>query len=214
MNKSHFLAVTAFMVLLLGVLAVPTHALQMGGNPEITANSPIYAELNSKLDTRKARVGETVTAKTIAQALMSDGKSAPKGSVLTGKVSEVQSKSAGSGTASIMVTFDQIRPGKHAAPVSIHGIIVGIAPKPYLENSSASGADLPLASTRSQLNTPAVMGQNVENSGGSQESAALGSRVRHVTLASSTDKDAGTLSSHRDFKLNRGTRIAIEREGK
>jgi|GEM_PF-3665078 len=211
MSKSRFLAATASLVLSLSVIAGPTLA-QSGGNPEITANSPIYAELNTKLDTKKAKVGETVTAKTIAQALMSDGKSAPQGSVLTGKVSAVQSESAGNGTASITIVFDQIRPGKHASPVAMHGVVVGIAPKPYLENSGASGADLPLASTRSQLNTPAVMGQNVDNSGGSGESVALGSSMRHVSLSSPTGNDAGMLSSHKDFKLNRGTRLAIERE--
>jgi hypothetical protein len=187
--------------------AAPVLALQAGSTAYPTASSAVSAEITSKLDTKSATVGEVVTAKTLAETTLSNGTTVPRGAILNGKVTAVQSKSSGSGTASVTLSFDQVLAGKSASPVSIHGTIVGAAPKPYLSDNSPNAANLPTGSTKSQIRTVGETGMGIDNSGGGGETVATGSSMKNVTLAT------GTLtSSQGDFKLDHGTRIAVALE--
>ncbi len=208
MSKFRVLAVVASTVIGIGVLATPAIALPMDGAAYATASRPLYAEIQGKLDTKNASVGETVKAKVLAETVLGDNTAVPRGSILSGKVTEVQSKSRGSGTASLTIMFDQVQPGKKGSPIPIHGVLVGIAPKPYLSGNGPSASSLPLASTRSQTNLAGETGSNIDNTGAGEDSVDEGSSVRGVTLASG--KDAGALTSSRgDFKIDRGMRIAV-----
>ncbi len=210
MDKIRLFALMSLAMAGVGGLTTPTLALQMNGATYATANQPVSAVLTSKLDTKSASAGEKVTAKTLAESVLANNVTVPRGAILSGKVSEVQSKSTGNGTASMTVVFDQIQPGKNAPPIAIHGILVGVAPKPYLSGGGPSASNLPLASTRSQTSLSGETGQNIDNSSGGGESVAMGSSVRGVSFATGANQTAGTLSSsHKDFKLDRGTRIAV-----
>ncbi len=130
MRKFGLLALIAPTVIAASVVAAPAFALQAGNSAYPTASSALSAEITSKLDTKNATVGEAVTAKTIAETTLGNGTTVPRGAILTGKVTAVQSKSSGGGTASVTISFDQVMPSKSASPISIHGTLLGVAPKP------------------------------------------------------------------------------------
>ena len=102
------------------------------------------------------------------------------------------------------ISFDQVLPKKKASPISIHGILVGVAPKPYISGGGPSASNLPTGSTKSQVMTAGETGQSMDNTGSPEETVATGSELKNVTL------ESGTLrSSQGDIKLDHGTRIAV-----
>lgn len=102
------------------------------------------------------------------------------------------------------ISFDQVLPNKKASPISVHGVLVGVAPKPYVSGGGASAANLPTGSTKNQAMTAGETGQGIDNTSSPEVAVATGSSLRNVTLAS------GTLTSgHGDIKLDHGTRIAV-----
>lgn len=204
MRKFGVLSLIASTVVAVSVVATPAFALQGGSSAYPTASSALSAEITSKLDTKNATVGEAVTAKTIAETALANATTIPRGAILDGKVTAVQSKSSGGGTASVTISFDQVMLSKKASAISIHGMLVGIAPKPSLSDAGPSSASLPTASTKSQMMTAGETGQSIDNSASTGETVATGSSLKNVTLAS------GTLtSSHGDIKLDHGTRVAV-----
>jgi len=201
-RKVGFLALIAPTIVAASVVVAP--ALQAGNSAFPTASGALSAEITSKLDTKNATVGEAVTAKTLAETTLANGTTIPRGAILNGKVTAVQSKSSGEGTASVTISFDQVTPSKKASPISIHGVLVGAAPKPNLSDAGASTANLPTGSTKSQVMTAGETGQSMDNSESAGETVAMGSSLKNVAL------EAGTLtSSHGDIKLDHGTRIAV-----
>ncbi len=102
------------------------------------------------------------------------------------------------------ISFDQVMPSKKASPIAIHGVVVGVAPKPYISGGGASAANLPSASTKNTMMTAGETGQSIDNTGGAGETVDTGSSMKDVSL------ESGTLrSSHSDIKLDHGTRIAV-----
>ncbi len=211
MSPHRLLAFIAPAVFGVGLFTIPTSALQMSTMTSASATAPLYADIAGKLDTKNARVGEEITAKTLAPAKLADGVILPKGAILLGKVTEVQSKSAGNGMASMKIVFDQIVPSKEIRAIPIRGILVGVAPRPYLTQDPASPSTLPISSMRSQASLIADTGdQAIFFTCGPGVAIAMGSSLRGVTLASLTDKGAGTLTSNRnDIRLDHGVRIAV-----
>ena len=204
MRKFGALALIAPTILTASVVAAPAFAFQGGSSAYPTASSALSAEITSKLDTKNATVGEAVTAKIIAETTLGNGTTIARGATLSGKVTAVQSKSSGGGTASVTISFDQITPSKKAAPISIHWALVGVAPKPSLSDAGSSAANLPTASTKSQLMTAGETGQSIDNSASAGETVATGSNMKNVTV------ESGTLrSSHGDIKLDHGARVAV-----
>ncbi|MGA7710031.1 MAG: hypothetical protein WCD77_19755 [Acidobacteriaceae bacterium] len=204
MRKFGLLALIAPTIVAVSVAGAPAFALQAGASAYPTASSSLSAEITSKLDTKNATVGEAVTAKTLSDTTLANGTDVPRGAVLNGKVTAVQSKSSGGGTASVTISFDQVLPNKKASPISVHGVLVGVAPKPYVSGGGASAANLPTGSTKNQAMTAGETGQGIDNTSSPEVAVATGSSLRNVTLAS------GTLTSgHGDIKLDHGTRIAV-----
>ncbi len=204
MRKSGLLALIASTIIAASVVAAPAFASQAGNSAYPTASTALSAEITSKLDTKKATVGEAVTAKILAETALGNGTTVPRGAILKGKVTAVQSKSSGAGNASVTIAFDRVVPKKNASPIAIHGILVGVAPKSYI-SGGASAANLPSASTKSTMVTSGETGQSIDNTGGNQETVDKGSSIKNVTL------ESGTLRSKRgDIKLDHGTRIAVD----
>src|SRR5277367_4286795 len=126
-------------------------------DPSSKVKQAVLAELTSKLDTKSAHAGQVITAKTIADMKMTDGSILPKGTKLSGKVTQVESKASGNGTASVSIVFDQLMTkGGQSKP--IQGVLVAIAPSPSLSDQIASSGSLPNASTRSVASTAVATG--------------------------------------------------------
>ena len=67
----------------------------------------VNAELTKRIDSKKAKVGETVEAKTTSAVKLPDGTELPKGTKLAGKVTEVKARSNTDKTSHIAFNLDQ-----------------------------------------------------------------------------------------------------------
>ena len=67
----------------------------------------VSAELTKKVDSKDARVGDQVFAKTTSEARLADGTKVPKGSKLLGHVTDVQAKSKENHDGHVAFCFDR-----------------------------------------------------------------------------------------------------------
>ncbi len=90
----------------------------------------VLSVLTCRLDTKKSKVGDPVTAKTLNPLKLDDGTVLPRGTILTGKVTQVQAKS--SSDATLAIIFNQLETTKGATPMPVHGLLAAVAPAPSL----------------------------------------------------------------------------------
>lgn len=195
------------------IFATATPQLSFGQqDASSNAKQAVLAELTSKLDTKSEKIGDAVNAKTIADMKMTDGSTLPKGSKLSGKVTQVESKASGNGTASVSIVFDQVAT-KGGQPKPIHGVLLAIGPRPSLSDETASSASLPNASTHSVASTAvatgAGLGANDERA--QNQSIPPGSSVKGIQLDSKLSADGSTAlrSTQKDIRLESGMRIEV-----
>ena len=172
------------------------------------AKDAVLCALTSKVDTKKSKVGDTVTAKTLNPLQLTDGTTLPSGSKLVGKVTQVQPKS--SGTATVAIVFTEVDK-KGAAPMPVKGLLAAVAPAPNMSDSSGGTNDLPMGSGGNKAQTAAMTGAGINAGGGSLPSIQPGSTVKGVTLNSSPSADGSSVlqSTDKDFKLENGTRLEV-----
>lgn len=112
-----------------GGLCVPHAIAQAAQQPAPTAQaSPeIHAVLEKMVHVKKAKVGDTVTARVTETVKLKDGTEITKGSKLVGKVTEVKAKADKEGPAKLGLLFDkaQLKDGKEV-PVTM--ALVSVAP--------------------------------------------------------------------------------------
>ena len=86
----------------------------------------VQAELTKKIDTKDAKVGDPVEARTISKATLADGTKLPKGSRLVGHVTEVQAKSREHHDAQLAFAIDNavLRDGRE---VPVHAVMRSLA---------------------------------------------------------------------------------------
>ena len=104
---------------LLAVIAAMSHAQ--------SAAPVLVAKFVVTLNTKSAKAGDAVVAMTEKPAKMADGRAIPKGSLISGKVVAVKSKSAGNGNSILAIMFDHIEVKGTRLP--IEGQIVAIGPR-------------------------------------------------------------------------------------
>ena len=80
----------------------------------------VNAELTKRIDSKKAKVGETVEAKTTSAVKLPDGTELPKGTKLAGKVTEVKARSNTDKTSHIAFNLDQaLMKDGHEVPLRV-----------------------------------------------------------------------------------------------
>jgi hypothetical protein len=184
------------------------HAEQQSlGQP--LSKQAVLSELTCKLDTRKSKVGDPVTAKTLNPLKLNDGTVLPKGTILSGKVMEAQPKSSGGATLGIL--FDQVSM-KGTDPIAVHGLLVAVAAAPTLSDAGGSTSDLPLGSGGDNKGRIASM----TGTGFSDEANLLppihaGSAIKGVALNPQPAADGSSVlqSTEKDIKLDSGTRLEV-----
>lgn len=104
-------------VVLLSSIAVSAQNaanVQTGGSASATANATaqqptvVPAVLNKSVDSKKAKVGDEVTAKVSNDVRTADGIVIPRGSKLVGKVTQANARAKGDGTSAIGLSFDRL----------------------------------------------------------------------------------------------------------
>lgn len=102
------------------------------------ANS-FSAELTHQLNSKNAKVGDEVVAKTTSTAQLAGGTKLPKGTKLIGKVTEVRPKSSGDHDGHLAFAFDRaVLHGGREIP--IHAALDSISASPAV-SAMASGSD-------------------------------------------------------------------------
>jgi len=176
---------SAALVLSLALSIVPAIRLHaQTAAPATHADSKfIQLTLISKLDSKSAKVGDPVVAKTEGKA-EANGLTIPSGSKLIGKITAATHE-----PASITFEFDSLeRKNQPATP--IQATVVAAAPEP-------PDVVKPFSSSK---------GEYVNSNPGSDDPSTLsspGSRIKNVTLT------AGTFSSNKDFKLPNGSLLGV-----
>jgi hypothetical protein len=82
----------------------------------------VTGELESKLDSKSAKVGDRVALKTTEKVQISDGTAIPKGTRLVGHVTEVQAHNSDRAIAQIGVAFDHAEL-KNGESLQVHSLI-------------------------------------------------------------------------------------------
>lgn len=168
--------------------ALAPAVMAQAAQPSQPAPVPAVAvSLETKLDTKTAKAGDVVSAK-----LLQDGKVGgtkfPSGSHLLGKITSVEPDT-------LVLLFDSVQI-KKAEPVPVHAGLAAIAP-PYDAIAPSPGMGEPTNAGSGAAPNPLAM-------------TALGSSIKGVTLTSAKTADtSGTLSSTKDFKLDKGTRMWV-----
>jgi hypothetical protein len=145
--------------------AVPeTSAIQM---------SPVRGELESKLDTKTAKAGDSVVVQTKTSVKTADGTEIPKGSKLVGHVMGVHASEAGD-NSQVVLQFDHVEL-KGGQSVPVHSQIQSIAPPVGTASAALSG---PPSSGSSNPNTSGANGSRAsaapQSTGGDTGTASAG----------------------------------------
>ncbi|MGH9589999.1 MAG: hypothetical protein ACRD25_06370, partial [Terracidiphilus sp.] len=102
---------------------------------------PVSGELQSKLDSKTAKVGEPVVLKTTEKMKTADGFVIPRGSRLIGHVTEVQARAKGNEESSMGIAFDRAEL-KNGQSFAIHSVIESVGPSAaQLEADSMANQD-------------------------------------------------------------------------
>lgn len=102
---------------------------------------PVAGELQGKLDSKTATVGEPVVLRTTQKTKTADGFVIPKGSRLIGHVTEVQAHARGHQASSMGIVFDRAEL-KNGQSFAIHSVIESVGPSAaQLEAASMASED-------------------------------------------------------------------------
>jgi len=182
-------------VMVIGILSVGTAAAQSDQDKQSSASavtqnqevngslpsgSPIDAALTKAIDSRKAKRGDPVTART-RQTIKDNGKPViPSGATLVGHVTQASSRSKGDAYSSLGIVFDKAVL-KHDQEIPLHVAVQAIAP-PQSELSASAGPDVNTAPMGGGGPSPAGPGRTAGAAGAPGGMAsAPGNTVDNVT---------------------------------
>jgi hypothetical protein len=131
----------------------------------------LEAKFEKSLDTRSAKVGDAVTAKTLRPVKLPDGTDIPKGSRLVAKVTTVQSKKDGNGNSMLTFRFDEAEV-KGGPTVPIHGQVIAIGPS--LSPKDGLGPFSVMSRSPGASNDTSYAGRGVGSTPGMDPNAGVG----------------------------------------
>ncbi|MCU1223103.1 MAG: hypothetical protein JWQ42_1196 [Edaphobacter sp.] len=104
----------------------------------------VSAELTKRIDTKNAKVGDEVNAKTTSTANLADGTNLPKGTKLVGKVTDVRAKSSADKTSHLAFALDRavLRDGRE---IPVRAVLTSVT-GPAMASASAAD-DMAMSST-------------------------------------------------------------------
>jgi hypothetical protein len=104
---------------------------------------PVKGELVSKLDSRNAKTGDSVTLRTEEAVTTADGTEIPKGSKLIGHVALVQPHTKEQQNSKLTLDFDQVQM-KSGQNLAIHSVIASLDPPPSAAPDAFGGGGAPM----------------------------------------------------------------------
>jgi hypothetical protein len=108
---------------------------------------PVSGELVSKLDTKNAKNGDPIVVKTTEKATIGDGVVIPKGSKITGHITDVQAHDGTNQNAKVAIQFDQaeLKGGQTLAIKSVLQAVEPAAGSDAAQSSALSSGGAPSA---------------------------------------------------------------------
>lgn len=200
----------------------------VGSLPSGTA---INAQLNSSVDSKKAKAGDKVEAHT-TEAIKYDGKIIlPQGAKLEGHIMEATARSKGDGGSTLAIQFDRAIP-KKSEEIPLHVAILAIAapqnefsggsPGPGSDPMSGAGASAaggsPMGASRPQTPPSGNPGYPGGAASGSNGAAQLSANSRGVyglndlklmEASSNASQTTVITSSGKNVHLDSGTRFLL-----
>jgi hypothetical protein len=151
----------------------------------------VSAQLSKKIDSKDAKVGDEVVAKTTSDARLADGTKLPKGSRLVGHVTEVEAKSHDNHDSHLAFAFDHAVM-KDGRDIPIHAMMRSISAP--ASTASAGGSDDLFAGGGMQGGGGGARGGAIGGGGGPVGGAGLANSapVRGVSAASTPVTTAAT----------------------
>jgi hypothetical protein len=116
------------------------HGSASAASPQKPALQPVSGELVGKLDSKSAKVGDSVVIKTTQAMRTADGTELPKGTRLLGHVTSVQPHRSKNDDGDLGIAFDRaMLKGGNSVP--IHSVIESVAPSPSAMALANAGSD-------------------------------------------------------------------------
>jgi len=175
---------------------------------KIMPGTTIPAELTKGLDAKKVKAGDKIEAKTSVDLLSGGEVIIPKGSKITGHISDVKARSKDSKDSMIRIVFDQLST-KDGGELAIQAAIQAIG-KPA-ESDTGSGSPMaggPIGSAGASL-PGGGSGQSSGGSGGSLNPNSQGV-VGLRGLSLSTSGQASVINaSNENIHLDSGTQLIL-----
>lgn len=131
---------------------------------QVSSEQAVNAELRNTVDSKHAKVGDQITAVTREQSVL-NGTKLPKGTTLTGHITDVAAHSKSNATGSLGMVFDQARL-KDGTTIPIHTTLRGLAPSPNAQAAAQSDMDMGAAAATRGVDTSAGMQGSTAARGG------------------------------------------------
>ena len=182
--------------------------------------SSVTGELQNKLDSRTAKVGDRVVLKTTEKVQTADGTVIPRGTHLVGRITQVQTHDSAHAISQIGIAFDRAEM-KNGQSIAIYTLIRGVNPPPNFSDVNPLANADPTATTGFNANGSSTTGggRGGRNGGGGQPgiySDAI-KRTSPTTTSVGDRADANTdpnspgavqLAGHGDLNENVGAHQA------
>jgi len=133
--------------------APPNADAQSTANPAIPNGPAVTVELSGSVDSKKAKVGDKVEARTTEALKNGNDVIVPKGTKMIGHVTQATARAKGDSDSSLAIQFDKATPKKEAE-VPLITMILAVAP-PVQENigGGAPSPSSPTANTNTAQQT-------------------------------------------------------------
>ncbi|MEG9435747.1 hypothetical protein JAO29_06175 [Edaphobacter sp. HDX4] len=227
-----------------GTTQTGSHARAMtdAGTPQQTQKAEqvqaasVAAEFTKGIDTKKAKVGDEVNAKTISEAKLPDGTALPKGTKLVGNVVDVKAKSKEQNDSHLVLALNRavLKDGKEvpiraavtsmtaptlssntdmaAGGAAMGSTPMGGSPGAAGAGGSTAGAAAPVPSSPTmaagEMNSPSQTAAPGQMLKNATDRVAVGNKPKVMLSAPSTPESAGVLDAQgENISLESGTKF-------
>jgi hypothetical protein len=203
------------------------------GTAALPSGTAVNAELNSSVDSKKAKVGDKVEAHTTDDIKYAGKIIVPKGAKLEGHVTEATARSKGDSGSTLAIQFDKAIPKKgEEIPLNVAIVAIAAPQRDFSGGSPGSGSDpitgggaptangSPMATSHPPTPTPGALNYPSAADGamGSNGTGQLSAKSRGVyglgdlkLMATSSEASAATIitSGGKNVRLDGGTRLLL-----
>lgn len=192
-------------ILLMSIIILEPAARARTSSPGQPTAPAIFAKFEKSISTKKAKVGDGVSAKTVKDLRLKD-LDIPKGSRLVGTVSAVQSQKEGNGDSLLSIKFDKVEL-KTGQILRIEGQIVSLA-----ENSNNPGLGSFSVLSRGGVGSTPGVDPNLEIGGQAHDDIPPGSSLPGIALGNRLSLDGATelRGIHTDIRFDSETEVKVE----